>query len=231
MIDEVQNWAADQLEEDLPCSPVERMLVTLEHYRSNPKDAIDVLATAKKCGLPRFLPLTFYWLACQTSTASLLASGASCLEHNEVIQLFVIKEAVRATWTHFIESLAKFPDHRGKGCKGYAQRQASGSRKQKLKWDYDYDETYEDQSCTSSTYSVANILKLLKDGDRDPLLYLLSAAPSSRSSMCSHCSSNHKKLCDDVAKNIADEMTKLLKSSHVLIPHLTRCTATESCHR
>lgn len=151
---------------------------------------MQVLVTARTCNLPKFLPLAYYWLACQTPKTAVPKMELPSFGYDDILRLLLIKEVVRAKWSKVVGSLA---DLAAAPCPA---RDAANKRKSNM------------ETCEVTT--MAKLAKLLEDGDGDPLTYILRKASLEQHAMCTLCSAKHRSLIEGVAQKILEEIVVLL---------------------
>ncbi|KAG8927858.1 hypothetical protein FRC01_006811 [Tulasnella sp. 417] len=102
LMDNVLAWCLGRLRDTIPYE-AKHFHTSQAYYQSHPDRAAQVIALARKCDLPQYLPSAFYFLACEESGCAIPLTGPYAFSAEDVRRVHLGKRNIQRCWWDFIK--------------------------------------------------------------------------------------------------------------------------------
>ncbi|KIO16158.1 hypothetical protein M407DRAFT_34204 [Tulasnella calospora MUT 4182] len=178
LMDNVLTWCLGRLRETVPYDS-KHFQTSQTYYQSHPDHAALVIALARKCDLPQYIPPAFYFLACEESGCAIPVSGPYALSAEDVRRVYLGKRGIQKFWWDFI--------------KRYDDMGLKNLRNSSYEWE------------TSSPVILQIRTSVLEAGAQDPMKYWMSKKANSTKTSFDF-KKDYAALCEKYGKKLFNDL-------------------------
>ncbi|KAG8945657.1 hypothetical protein FRC04_000618 [Tulasnella sp. 424] len=154
------------------------------YYRHYPDYAAKVIALARKCHLPSYLPSAFYFLASEESGSAISVRGPYALNAEDVRRVHMGKMAIQKLWWDFVK------ESDDTGLKNPAS----------MAHCYDWE--------NASSSAMQSRMSALQAGAQDPMMHWISRK-TVYTRACHLCKGAHNALCEEFGKKLFNALPSI----------------------